>query len=91
MIFRHFLENVGQKIAFFGARSPLKISHNGAIVALRKNLKLFTKKWMSLSYTKAGTLKKNLATRIKGRTPPSARYWIQFSQIGLVLSKKVND
>ena len=36
--FRHFLENINQKIAFFGARSPLKFSMVGAKGIFRKIL-----------------------------------------------------
>ena len=43
-----FLENFNQKIEFFfGACSPIKISHIRAKGAVRNILRLFSEKWMS--------------------------------------------
>ena len=54
--FRHFLENLDQKIALFGARFPLKNGHIGGKGAFRKFLRLFSKKRMSQSYSKGDPL-----------------------------------
>ena len=71
-----FLDNFDQNVAFYWRRALLlKISHIVAKDVFRDNLGLVSENWMSLSYTKGGTLWKNLATRIeKTRSPPPPRH-----------------
>ena len=51
-VFKHFLENFDRKIAFFGARSPLKFSIDWRLRRLYKKLKSVSQKWISQNSTK---------------------------------------